>query len=199
MPRHVDIELRRREIAEATLAVLSSQGYRGLTFRSIAEHMGGSTTLVTHYFKTQQELLEEVASFTLATWDAEIKALDAHAKDPTQRLVDLLHWLIPVSETDLAGEVARIHLLAGQLLGDEHRALFEAWDRQMRGYLRTHLEDLVAEQDLERTVELLRVVTGGVVLSVVEHPDLWSAERKFAVIDDVLGLLGLKPSARVAR
>ena len=50
--------------------------------------------------------------------------------------------------------------------------------------------------DVERTVELLRVMTGGVVLSVVEHPELWTTERKYAVIDDVLELLGLKTPSR---
>jgi len=195
VPRHVDHEQRRRDIVDATLQVLAKQGTRGMSFRSVAQEMGGSTTLVTHYFPTQKDLLNEVTSQALAAWDIETQEIDAQTEDPLDRLVLLLHWLVPITELGMMQELSRIHLLAGQLLGDENRAMFEAWDSRIRSYLRTHLTGLVPDEEVEQNVELLRVVTSGIVLSVVEHPHLWSAERQVAVIDNVLQLLGLEVPA----
>ncbi|WP_433519567.1 TetR/AcrR family transcriptional regulator [Nonomuraea sp. CA-143628] len=194
MPRHVDHDQRRREIVAATVAVLAERGTRGLSFRAVANYMGGSTTLVTHYFPTLKDLIDEVTAQSLRKWDDEIKELDSQANDPLGRLRNLLTWLVPTTEIGLANEQARINLLSGQILGGENRATFEAWDGKIRGYLRSHLTDLVPAEEVERTVELLRVTTNGVVLSVVEHPDSWSAERQMAVVDGLLELLGLANS-----
>lgn len=195
MPRHVDHEQRRLEIVEATMAILAERGTRGLSFRAVAGRMGGSTTLVTHYFPTQQSLIDEVAATAVKIWEHEIQELDAQTDDPFRRLHNLLVWLVPTTETGLANERSRINLLSGQILGEENRATFETWDATIRGFLRSHLRGLVPPKDVERTVELLRVTTNGVVLSVVEHSDSWSAKRQLDVIDGVLALLGLTPKA----
>ena len=46
---------------------------------------------------------------------------------------------------------------------------------------------------LDATVDLLRSITNGVTLSVVERPERWPNERQVAVIDHALDLLGLAP------
>ncbi|MBP2327211.1 AcrR family transcriptional regulator [Kibdelosporangium banguiense] len=191
MPRHVDHEQRRLEIVRATMEIVAERGTRGLSFRAVASRMGGSTTLITHYFPTQQALIDEVAATAVKLWDNQIRELDAQSDDPFRRLYNLLVWLVPTTDDGLAGERSRINLLSGQILGEENRATFETWDTTIRGFLRSHLEGLVPPGDVERTVELLRVTTNGVVLSVVEHPDSWPTERQLAVIDGVLQLLGL--------
>lgn len=194
MPRQIDHSLRRREIVEATLSVLAESGARGLSFRAIAARLGGSTTLVTHYFPTQQSLLDEVARTFIERWDAEIAELDARESGAAERLRALLLWMIPTTPEGLAEERSRIHLLEGHLLDAEDRAPFHAWDETIRGYLREHLVALVPDSRVEPAVELLRVITSGVVLSVVESEAPWPTERQSAVVNDVLGLLGLHAS-----
>lgn len=193
MPRQVDHVRRRREIVEATLTVLSEAGTRGLSFRAVASKMGGSTTLVTHYFPTQRELLGEVATHVLADWDEDIRQLDAKEQTPAVRLQALLRWLVPITDQGLRDERNRIHLLAGQLLGAEYRAIFQAFEAKIRELIRTHVNGLVPPEDVERTVEVLRVTTNGVVLSVVEHPDEWPAERQIAILDWLTASLGIAP------
>jgi hypothetical protein len=61
--------------------------------------------------------------------------------------------------------------------------MFSAMDMKVRALLRSHVGGLVPPQDVERAVEILRVTTDGVVLSVVEHPDLWPAERQLVIVD----------------
>lgn len=195
MPRQVDHDQRKLEIVAATLDILAERGTRGLSFRAVASRLGGSTTLVTHYFPTQQALIDEVAATAVKMWNQEIRELDAQTDDPFRRLYNLLVWLVPTTNEGLAGERSRINLLSGQILGEENRATFETWDTTIRGFLRSHVQGLVRADDVERVVELLRVTTNGVVLSVVEHPDSWPTDRQLAVIDGVLALLGLTPQS----
>ena len=200
MPRQVDHARRRREIVDATLKVLSENGTRGLSVRAVANEMGGSTTLVTHYFPTQRELLDEVSEQLLADWDEEIRAIDANEDAPADRLQSLVRWLLPLNDAGLRDERNRIHLLAGQLLGEENRAIFQAMETKIRNHLRTHIAGLVPANDVERAVELLRVTTNGVVLSVIEHPESWPPERQIAVLDWLMASLGIgTPSPRKPR
>jgi len=181
------------------MQVLAESGTRGLSFRAVAKRLGGSTTLITHYFPTQRALIDELTTSQVDQWREQIRALDVQSDDPLQRLHDLLVWLIPVTEIGLNEERSRIHLLSGHLLGEENRAAFVEWDRTIRGFIRTHLTGLVPKAEIERTVDLLRATANGVVLTVVEHPESWPPERQIAIIDRCLSGLGLLPSTKKKR
>jgi AcrR family transcriptional regulator len=191
MPRHVDHAARRHEILCVATSVVAESGMRGLSFRAIADRLGGSTTMVTHFYPTMKDLLDELATSIVDSWDEEIVALEHGVDDPYGRLMLHLEWLLPVDEEARIGERARINLLADELTGNDHRKTFKAWDRKVRGLLRTHLEPLVPEGRIDDIVELLRVVTNGVVLSVMEHPGDWPRRRQLAVVGTVLEGIGL--------
>jgi AcrR family transcriptional regulator len=203
MPRHVDHAARRRDILEAASAVIAESGMRGLSFRNIATRLGGSSTIVTHYYPTQRDLLDDLATSIVESWDAEIADLEQGVDDPAERLMILLEWLLPIKKEGMRGERARINLLADQLTGNEHRKVFRAWDRKVRRLLGDHVGELVPKDRVDDVVELLRVVTNGVVLSTVEHPDDWPRRRQLAVVEGVVAQLGLnapaKPQRRTAR
>ena len=197
MPRHVDPVARRRDILLATTSVLAQGGMRGLSVRTVAERLGGSTTLVTHYYPTMKDLLDELSTSMVESWDEEFAGLERGIDDPRARLMVLLEWLLPVDEQTRIEESARINLLADELTGSDHRKTFRAWERQVRRLLRDHLVDLLPEDAIDGAVELLRVVINGVVLSAIEHPRDWPRPRQLAVVEDALGGLGLPaPTAR---
>ncbi|WP_050375839.1 TetR/AcrR family transcriptional regulator [Streptomyces acidiscabies] len=196
MPKFVDHDVRRREIVRATLEVLAESGTAGLSFRAVAARLGGSTTLVTHYFPHQDALLAEVASYSLVLWGEEIDALDRQGATPTERLQNLLVWLMPVTPVGLMQERARINLLSSELLGEGHRTALEEWDVRIRSVLRNHLEELVPHDQVDKTVELLRVTISGVVLTVVEHPGLWPIERQLAIVEHLMQLLAIPVDRR---
>ena len=186
MPRYVDHEARRQQIVETTRKVIAQRGMHGLSFSRVAGQLGGSTTLVTHFYATQRELLNDVALRMTRAWEREIASLDAELDDPWARLRRLLIWLVPTTEEDLVGERVRINLLADDLTGAEHREIFERYDRKMRQFLRNHVRHLVPDDKLTEFVDLLRAATNGVVLSVLEHPDEWPADRQIALVDQLL-------------
>jgi AcrR family transcriptional regulator len=196
MPRFVDHDVRKRDIVRATLEVLAESGTGGLSFRAVAARLGGSTTLVTHYFPNQDLLLAEVASHSLVLWGEEIDALDRQGKTPTERLQNLLVWLMPVTPLGLMQERARINLLSSELLGEGHRTALEEWDVRIRSVLRNHLEELVPPDQVDRAVELFRVTISGVVLTVVEHPGLWPVERQLGILEHLMQLLSIPVDGR---
>ena len=190
MPRRVDPTGRRTEILQATVAVLAEKGPRRLSLGAVAARMGGSSTLVTHYIRSRQELLDSLVDL-VDWWRDELATLEVESSDPQERLRRVLEWLLPLDEHSFVQEQARINPLGEPDARLRTRPAFEAWDRYMRRVVGDHLRGLVPDNRLEPTVELLRVITNGVCISAVEHPNQWPRERQIAVIDHVLALLNL--------
>jgi len=57
MPRIVDHDERRREIADAMLEIVAELGIGAATIRAVADKSGWSTGVITHYFKSRDDLL----------------------------------------------------------------------------------------------------------------------------------------------
>lgn len=57
MPKKVDHEQRRRQIAEALLRIAGTRGLQAATMREVAAEAGVSVRLVQYYFDSKQELL----------------------------------------------------------------------------------------------------------------------------------------------
>jgi AcrR family transcriptional regulator len=191
MPRYVNHETRRRELVEAAMVVLGEQGLKGFALKSVAARLGGSVTMVTHYYDSRQALLDDLAKSMLAWWEEDLERIKAEATTPAERLRRVLEWLLPLEDQDRVVERGRVHLLADTNEPLNTRHLFEAWDRKMRAFIRAPVRELVPEARVEATVELLRTITNGIVLSSIEQPEKWPAERMLRVLDDALALMGL--------
>ncbi|WP_226899123.1 TetR/AcrR family transcriptional regulator [Nonomuraea phyllanthi] len=60
MPKRVDHEERRRQIAEAVVRIAASRGLHAASMREVAAEAGVSLRLVQYYFHTKEELLKGV-------------------------------------------------------------------------------------------------------------------------------------------
>lgn len=61
MPKMVDHEERRRELAEAVWRVVLRDGVEGVSVREVAKEAGWSTGALRHYYGTKEELLASAA------------------------------------------------------------------------------------------------------------------------------------------
>jgi AcrR family transcriptional regulator len=190
MPRPVDHDDRRREIARAALEVLKEKGFRGLTLRSLAAHMGGSQTLITHYFRSRQELVDSLVDVALL-WLDSLAAMDDPTARPSERLRTTLLWMLPLDEDRFVQEQLRLDLLTDRKARIRTQHLFDSWGKDLRHTLRDRVQGLVPDDELGATVDMLRALTDGLCVGVVEHPNRWPTERQIAVIDQALTLLGL--------
>jgi AcrR family transcriptional regulator len=58
MPKRVDHDVRREELAGAVWAVVMRHGLEGVTIRDVAKESGWSTGVVNHYFRDKDELMQ---------------------------------------------------------------------------------------------------------------------------------------------
>lgn len=188
MPRVVDPEARRRDIANVTLQLLARDGAAGLSLRNIAAEMGGSLTMVTHYYPNRQSLMTDLARQICATWQAALDEIDETHTEPRDRLRTFMAWLLPLTARGHEEERARIALLAADHDPDCRAVLLE-FDDVVRGMIRDRLHGLVPKRLVPAVADLLRAFVSGVVLDAQLSPEAWPAKRQLALLDDLLAAL----------
>lgn len=192
MPRQVDHKERKQQIMTATVRVLGERGVRGLSFRAVADELGGSTTMVTHYFPTQAELIAGLADSMVFDWNAEVSELEVGVENPYDRLALLLEWFVPTTTENLLEERARIAILAERLVGAPTEKNLDAWEEKARSLIRSHVKEIVPKNEVAQRVDMLRAMTNGLVLSVVEHPDHWTKKRLLKALRQSIKDMGLE-------
>lgn len=85
MPKRVDHDQRRAEIAGALLRIAATRGLQAVTFREVAAEAGVSVRLVQYYFGTKEKLLARAMGFLAARLDARVKRRAAELEGPLTR------------------------------------------------------------------------------------------------------------------
>lgn len=131
MPKIVDHDARRRELARAAWRVVGRDGLDGLTTRAVAREAGWSTGVLAHYFTNREELL--LAAFRLVFDDAMERMQHALTAEPnpTRALANALREAVPVTtdqHTEAIVWFTFLGLAAGQpTLRAEAQARYGLW------------------------------------------------------------------------
>ncbi|WP_276736080.1 TetR/AcrR family transcriptional regulator [Bacillus sp. (in: firmicutes)] len=98
MPKQIDHEKRRKQIAEATWRVILERGMEGASTRNIAKEAGLSLGALRHYFSTQDELL--VFAMKLVQEKVRARINDIAIKDlpPKETVLHILLEIVPTNE-----------------------------------------------------------------------------------------------------
>jgi AcrR family transcriptional regulator len=118
MPKVVDHEDRRRQLARAACRVVGAGGLDALTTRAVAREAGWSTGVLAHYFQSRDELV--IAAFRLVAEEAgsRIEGMLAKQPSPTERLWITLSQAAPLD--DVRRTEARVWFtFLGLAAGDE--------------------------------------------------------------------------------
>ncbi|WP_165550061.1 TetR/AcrR family transcriptional regulator [Kribbella speibonae] len=197
MPRQVDHHQRRRDILEAAKNVIAEQGMAALSFREIGRRLGGSTSLITHYYPAQEDVLRDLVDSSVEEYEANLVAIGNEYSDPQARLEHIIfEWWLPIADDDLRDERMRLNVVAAGNQGARVQELLDAWERLLRGVLHGAVTQLVPEDEADHIIDVLRSTLNGIGLSTVEHPDHWTPERQRAVVRTVMSGLGLVPTSR---
>jgi AcrR family transcriptional regulator len=189
LPRSVDHDERRRDIARAAIRLLAKSGPRGLTLRALADELGGSITLVTHFFPNRRALLDAVTNQLIEESATDLASVDNTQLTPARRLRAFLMWLLPTTAEALQLERGRVLLSAESDAHFNVQEFFDTWERAIRDLIERYVSPLVPENERQFYVDLLRVVQNGVVLSAVEHPKYWTPEKQTAFIDALVPMI----------
>jgi AcrR family transcriptional regulator len=181
MPKIVDHERRRDEIALVACRVVAEYGFDQATIVRIAREAGYTTGMVAHYFDTKQEII--IAALRLILRRIE-ERLTAAAGEGDPQLLALLTEALPVDATRFT-ECAFWTAFWGQVSADARLKRINAW--MHREYLKLFERCLargwpewrrwpprVRDQVLRSVVTFIN----GLTASVVASPRDWPAARQ---------------------
>jgi AcrR family transcriptional regulator len=127
VPKLVDHEERRREIARATWRVLTSSGVSAVSVRTVAAEAGISTGALRHYFADQADLLLFAAQHTVEQIADRMAAELANRDRPPVEVVSgVLEQLLPLDEERWAEVAVYFGLIDLTRLAPGHQE-FRSW------------------------------------------------------------------------
>ena len=95
MPAKVDADDRRRHLVLAAAELIADEGINALTNAKIAKRLSGSTTMVTHYFRSKRELILDTYQTMASRSRARLEQAMAESDDP---LAACLRALLPLDD-----------------------------------------------------------------------------------------------------
>ena len=194
MPKVVDHERRRQEIAEAVCRAVAKRGIEATTVREIAEEAGFSTGVLAHYFEDKDALILHALHVSI---ERAVKRMEQRSHDMTglEALRAVLHEALPLDEkrreewrvwigfwgravNNAALTVKQNHRYA--LWQDVVRTLIEEGQRE--GAIRTEL-------NAEREAGALVAFVDGIGIRATFEPDRLSPEEQISLLDRHLAWL----------
>jgi len=186
MPKVVDIEERRNELASAAAHLIARSGVGSATLRDVAAEAGWTTGALTHYFADKRQLLLHTFRSSLAGRHA------AHAEDgdrsPAQRLTDALEGALPIDDERRRHWMVTI-ALCSQAAGDHELSIVQ---RDAYRDFRARVAGLVAASgagrgaDAEVLAEQLIAAADGIAVQALFDPDGWPATRQLSRLQETI-------------
>jgi len=194
MPKLVDHDLRREEVAEAAWRVIGRDGIEGATLREIAREAGFTTGVIQHYFRDRDELLAFAARLISEQGAARLQAAIAGHPPGRQRLQALLEVLVPKSL-----RAARVAVLLGfwarAATDPRHNAICLAQFARLRALFRDQVAAaraagaLRADLDIEDAADRLIAFGDGLCMRAGLDPDRYPEPRRRHLIGATLDSL----------
>ena len=182
VPKVVDHEERRAELARAVNRIVVRDGLTAATVRAVAAESGWSMGAVRYYFSTQDELLRFAAEAMTRRVPERMRAVMAAGRPGRRRALALLEELLPLDEERTAECVVWLAWLArcrGDAAYDDLR--LTAWQGE-RLVCRIALADALGltppavpdgtlPRRWEPAVDVLHAVVDGLTLLGTTYPD----------------------------
>lgn len=201
MPKIVDHEERRREIANVALDLIANAGTSAVTFRGVAEASGWSAGVIGHYFKNRHDLL-----FAALTRAAELSGEHQRSIANTFEGRQALEWILeeelPVDNRRLA--LARIFVFYYAEAGTDPavRQEIDKYLRRWRRQTEIAVKQAQALGDLDPTLSPATVAADlvayadGLSIQALFNDDLMSRIRKSSPIREWVDLLRPQSNSR---
>ncbi len=189
MPKVVDHEERRAEVAAAVWRIVSRDGLEAATVRRVAAETGMSTSVVSHYFAGKDDLLR--LAFRIVVERGRERAVADSATGGRARA--LLITALPIDAERRAEARVWFAFLGLAVsrpdLADDQRRAYTAW----RGAVATALREdgLPDEADAETEAAALIALVDGLTVQATFAPRKMPAARQVALLDERLTALGL--------
>lgn len=189
VPRIVDHDERRRQIAEALLTVAARDGHDSVSSRAVAKELGIATGSLWHYFEGFDDVVRAAAAEVTRRTDERI-AVATEGLRGLRRLDALMREVLPIDDRTrteahvVVGFWGRLASLAST--PDAAAPTLATWQDSIRAALDEAVRDgeLRADTPQDTVMRLLRSITYG--QQVVEVTEPQPAAAHLAVLDGIL-------------
>ena len=189
MPKVVDHEQRRAELAAAVWRLVSTEGLDAITVRRVAAEAGWSTGALVHYFADKESLVLFAFRTVADRVGSRVERLAQDSSDPLELARALLVEGLPL-DADRRAEVRVWFAFLGLALtrpslAKAQRVGYRAWRSRLEQLLRqAQLEGRIdPEVDCELEAAELVALVDGLAVQATFEPRTLSSERLVALVD----------------
>lgn len=199
MPKIVDHEERRREIAKVTADLISEMGVDALKLTDIADALGYTTGVVTHYFDSKEQILLAAARRAHQNLLDRVRAV---LKNDPADLLGVAIEALPLDQIRLTEWRAWFSFwgeaMSDSTLGIEIRSQFIDWTNTVQGVLEEGIKRGMLRDDLDPSHEADRwlAIIDGIGLQAAMNPEGWPAERQIRPVREYVDELLAKRSSQ---
>ena len=195
MPKIVDHDARRAELAEAVWRLASTEGLEAVTLRAVAAQAGWSTGALVHYFADKEALLLFAFKLVAERVGRRVAAAAEREPDPLELVRRTLTEGLPLdaerrTETRLWFSFLGL-ALTRPALAKAQRLAYRAWRARVAQLLREaqRAGRLDPELDSEREAAALVALVDGLAVQATFEPRTLSGPRQQALLDERLARL----------
>jgi AcrR family transcriptional regulator len=192
VPKLVDHDARRAELARAVWAVVRRAGIDHASVRTVAAEAGYSAGSLRHYFPTHSELLAFALQVVVDRIGSRVHGLDRDP-EPWRAARQVLHELLPLDDERRAENEVWLAFTARALVDPSLREIHAEVDDALRKTW-TGIAEALALDDPDFEGERLHAMVDGLCVHAALNGDRLPPERVRAVIDHHLDSLRPRPS-----
>jgi AcrR family transcriptional regulator len=194
MPKVVNHDTRREEVAEATWRVIAAQGVEGATLREIAREAGFTTGVINHYFRNRDELMAFAYELIAEQNDARLTETLPTLPPGMPRVRAAVEALVP-RELRSGRAASLLGFWSSAVVNERHRALNLASYGRYQALVREQVEEAVRVGDLPRhldpedVADQLIALGEGLFVRTALDPERYTPERRARLISTMLAML----------
>ncbi|GAA4402046.1 TetR/AcrR family transcriptional regulator [Tsukamurella soli] len=183
MPKVVDHEQRRRELADAALSLAARDGLAAVTTRATAAECGWSTGVLNHYFSSRHDLLLAALRRAGTLQGQAYQQIIATDADARAKLIAITESVLPLDDRRLAMTRIFLFFYAEGAAQESEREEIAGFLARWRLVIRSTIAEgqrnggLDAAIDGEAVAFLLQFLTDGASLEAVVDPATMEAVR----------------------
>jgi AcrR family transcriptional regulator len=186
MPRAIDVNVRRAEIASAVRAVLERDGVDGVTMRNVAREFGSTTGLLTHAVPNRMALIHLALCVTVEEQIA--RADEVLRRHPTD-IVGAIEEFLPIDAQRQAEMKIWLGFWAFAISDEGLHCEQRDRYRELRRRLAEQLRQLgVDRSDAVRASDHLIATTDGIAVAALFDPSHWTPGRQRRHLKEAVSL-----------
>lgn len=187
MPKIVNHEIKRKEIAEAAWNIIKEEGIEKASIRRVAEKAGMSAGALRHYFSTKDEMLIFIMDYYLDEGRKRSEMKD-WSKNPLKAVEEILLELVPMDEKKQIESsvwwILALRSLTSETLKEKKDEMTDGTYELANSLLELLISHEIVSNSINVDIEKHRLATliEGLSIHALLRPDVYTPEKVQEVI-----------------